>query len=259
MRIVYLSSREPKNIRNKNVATLKNANYLANRGTEVFLVSYKDEIKLMGNFTHYGLTKRTRESKNNLINTLNFIFSSCNYFFKGIKKIKEINPDIIVCRNGGIYYFNFLTGVFYSKIFNVPIVVEWLGSDLLLENFNFEKEIKKIILKNATISIVQSNPMYKKAKKLYTEAKVEKILGKGVDTNLFRPNRKEKRENKDKLTILYVGRLEKVKGLKYLLKAFSILKRKYNNINIIIVGEGGLKERLVGLSKKKGIFEKVWG
>lgn len=42
----------------------------------------------------------------------------------------------------------------------------------------------------------------------------------------------------DKLNILFVGRLEKRKGLIYLLKAFKIVKRELPNTRLVVVGPG---------------------
>ena len=52
---------------------------------------------------------------------------------------------------------------------------------------------------------------------------------------------------KDKFVILYFGRLEELKGLKYLIKAFAELEREYNNVSLLIVGDGTLKEELKDL------------
>ena len=43
------------------------------------------------------------------------------------------------------------------------------------------------------------------------------------------------------VNLLFVGRLEKRKGLIYLLRAYKILEKKFDNIRLIIVGKGPLE------------------
>ncbi len=61
----------------------------------------------------------------------------------------------------------------------------------------------------------------------------------GVDLEHFSPKVAPIEEFKDgKLNILFVGRLEKRKGLKYLIEAFGQVKRKVPNSRLIVVGPG---------------------
>lgn len=48
----------------------------------------------------------------------------------------------------------------------------------------------------------------------------------------------------NKITFLFVGRLEHVKNVSLLLKAFSMLKKNNDNVALIIVGDGTLKTEL---------------
>jgi len=65
------------------------------------------------------------------------------------------------------------------------------------------------------------------------------IIPNGIDLNHFSPNVSPVDEFCDgKLNILFVGRLEKRKGLNYLLKAYPQVKREYPNSRLIIVGPG---------------------
>lgn len=67
-----------------------------------------------------------------------------------------------------------------------------------------------------------------------------RIIPNGIDWEHFsKPPAEPLTKFKDgKFNILFVGRLEKRKGLIYLLKAFSVIKEKYPNTRLIIVGPG---------------------
>lgn len=88
-----------------------------------------------------------------------------------------------------------------------------------------------------------------------------KIVPWGADTKDFNP-KKYSEELREELGIgtsafvLFVGRLVKRKGLKYLLKAFQ-LALKEADIKLIILGEGPQKKEMKNLSKSLGINEKV--
>ena len=78
----------------------------------------------------------------------------------------------------------------------------------------------------------------------------------GLDTNIFYP-RSESTEltHPDYFTLLFVGRIEPIKGLNLLLKVLSDINNE--KIELLIVGEGSDEERLRSLSKSLGIQEKV--
>lgn len=45
-------------------------------------------------------------------------------------------------------------------------------------------------------------------------------------------------------TVLYVGRLERRKGVKYLIKAFQVLQQKHEDVSLILAGDGPDREKL---------------
>ncbi len=66
-----------------------------------------------------------------------------------------------------------------------------------------------------------------------------KIIPNGIDTRHFHPDVPPIDEfNDGKLNILFVGRLEKRKGLNYLLDAYQQVKRQIPNSRLIVVGPG---------------------
>lgn len=60
----------------------------------------------------------------------------------------------------------------------------------------------------------------------------------------FDEYRKNKKINRNKNTILFIGRLEKRKGAKHLIKAFEILKKEKPDANLMIIGDGPLRRSL---------------
>jgi phosphatidylinositol alpha-mannosyltransferase len=54
-------------------------------------------------------------------------------------------------------------------------------------------------------------------------------------------------------TILYIGRLEKRKGVKYLLRAFALLAESDSKVKLIIAGDGSEREKLEGWVADNGV------
>jgi glycosyltransferase involved in cell wall biosynthesis len=58
--------------------------------------------------------------------------------------------------------------------------------------------------------------------------------------------------------LITAGRLTKQKGQWYLLRIFKALKEKHKDLKLVILGEGELKDYLVGLSEELGLKTYVW-
>lgn len=67
------------------------------------------------------------------------------------------------------------------------------------------------------------------------------IVPNYIDLKAYRGGRMYRR---DKHTILYLGRLEKRKGVKYLLKAFAQLAEHDEKVKLVIAGDGSERDRL---------------
>ncbi len=68
-----------------------------------------------------------------------------------------------------------------------------------------------------------------------------KIIPNGIDVDHFSADRPPIPELDDgKLNILFVGRMEKRKGLRYLLEAYGTLKWDFKDIRLVVVGPGSL-------------------
>jgi phosphatidylinositol alpha-mannosyltransferase len=65
------------------------------------------------------------------------------------------------------------------------------------------------------------------------------VIPNGVSLERFNPSVKPFEEYRDgKINIVFVGRMEKRKGLHYLLGAYNKLKKENDNIRLIVVGSG---------------------
>jgi phosphatidylinositol alpha-mannosyltransferase len=67
------------------------------------------------------------------------------------------------------------------------------------------------------------------------------IIPNGIDLSKFADSLIHKRKDN---TILYIGRLERRKGVIYLLRAFKLLLSKLPNAKLIVVGDGPDKQKL---------------
>jgi len=85
------------------------------------------------------------------------------------------------------------------------------------------------------------------------------IIPNGVDVGEFNPQAPKLREppfnQKDKIKILFIGRIEKRKGLIYLLRAYKILEKKFPNLSLIIVGKGDWEEKCRSFVRKNNLKE----
>jgi len=82
------------------------------------------------------------------------------------------------------------------------------------------------------------------------------VIPNGIDLEEFNLQvPKLKKFSKDKINLLFVGRIEKRKGLIYLLRAYKILTKNFSNLRLFVVGEGELKEECENYIKENNLKE----
>ena len=158
------------------------------------------------------------------------------------KALKDFNPDIIHLATpatlGAIgYYYVEKMGIpclstfhtdlaAYTQQYNIPYFKAVINS------------VNKFIY-NRTNRVLAPSPSSKKQLEAIGIENVG-VFGRGVDTELYNPNKANKSILKDygldpdKLTILYVGRVAEEKSLPILAEAF----KKLDNAQLLIVGDG---------------------
>ena len=72
-----------------------------------------------------------------------------------------------------------------------------------------------------------------------------KVIPNGIDLNVYRPGQPPIRHLRDDhLNILFVGRLEKRKGLGDLLRAYEFMQARVPKSRLIVVGDGPLRGQI---------------
>jgi len=69
----------------------------------------------------------------------------------------------------------------------------------------------------------------------------------GVDVNLFSPNKSPITNHQSPVTILFIGRLEKEKGVNILCKVVKNIVKTSKNVNFTIIGKGQEKGKIINL------------
>lgn len=84
------------------------------------------------------------------------------------------------------------------------------------------------------------------------------VVPLGVDTSVFRTEDdglrlREKFGLQNSIVILFVGRMEDVKGVDVLLEAFSRLRKNHDSLRLLLVGGGAQKSRYEALASNLGV------
>lgn len=125
--------------------------------------------------------------------------------------------------------------------------------ELITSNRKFFKRVNIIV---AVSNILKRNFVSQSIGINKNELKYKtKVIYNGVDSKRFKPGNKKY----PKFTLLYVGRMDREKGIDLIIKAVSILKQKTNdiNINVKLIGGGDYLEELKDQATKAGINDLV--
>lgn len=194
------------------------------------------------------------------------------YPIQAVNKIRGWKLDVIHSQT------EFAIGTFariFAKQYNIPLVHTYhtMYEDYVhyITKGYFLKSSKKLVEyltkfycdKTATELIVPTNKTYKLFKEKYkfekniniipTGIEVERFYTENIDQKQVQELRKSLGITKKDFTILFVGRLAEEKNVEFLIDSQKKLREKYNNIKLIIVGDGPDKDKYEAYSKKIGL------
>ena len=192
------------------------------------------------NFNPLAIDRMLQKEKFDILHFHNFGFPSS---FQILERSRSLN---ILTFHANLEKNEFLKYVPFS-FYILKKAAQWKIDGIIgVASFNLDlfKKFKgpKAVIPNG-IDFKEFNPRIPKIKK-YRDGRIKAFGKLSLDP-----------EQRRRINILFVGRIEERKGLIYLLKAYEILQKKFNNLRLIIIGEGELKEQYENWVKKRDLKE----
>ena len=218
------------------------------------LLLYSDEIQKY-NSNLYSLKTKIKGFKNKI-----------NYYLKLKAFLKTHNYDIVHI-NSGSSFFNLISALAVKKTCNSKIVIHCHNS---IDNCNFLKKIfvlflKPFISKVADYYLACSKyvGMQMFSKKIINSDKFY-VLPNAIKVNLFKFDenvrkkiRKQYNISDDSLVIGHIGRFELQKNHKFIIELFNKIYEKNNNVYLILIGDGSLKNEIIKKVKDLNLEDNV--
>ena len=160
--------------------------------------------------------------------------------------IRKIRPNIIhanwVLPQG---FFAILV----KKLFGISVVVTAHGTDIYGLRQKIFRFFKFLTLKEADRVTVVSQALKSRVQDICPDLKLD-ILPMGVNSKKFYPMQKDRRIGNE-FNLLFVGRLTAIKGVEYLIDALPDVIMRFPKVNLVIIGDGDLREYLVKYVQEK--------
>ena len=172
--------------------------------------------------------------------------------------IKKEKPDILHCH---LFHANFL-GRIFGKISGVPLIISTIHSD------NFGGKLRYYLLKitdslnDVTVAVSQKIKEDLIKRKISPEHKIKVVYngtkeGRMVAESDIQKTKRDLSIDNNSPIILSVGRLNPIKGHIYLIEAMELLKIKYPNFKLLLIGDGPERENLENKTKQLCLSENI--
>jgi glycosyltransferase involved in cell wall biosynthesis len=233
----------PKGQAGTEIATYFMAEQLARRGHNVHVITSSDD----------GLHHESIE-KGFYIHRLPLnkirVFGILCFWCSIIRTIRKIDPDLVHAQS----LASGIPALISKKLLHIPYAVWGQGSDVYFPKGFLVLTPKKVI-KNADAAIALTENMKMAMQKIYHRDIV--VVPNGITLS----DQPDKPGMNDLMSpgksVLYVGRLETVKGVRYLIRAMKQVCDTIPDARLIIIGDGKEREMLEALSVQLGIQKNV--
>lgn len=206
-------------------------------------------------------SRRKRMDGSNPMEMVSFIFAAIGKM-PGI--VADFQPEKIIAffgiPSGMVAYWAF-------KKFSIPYIITLRGGDVprfvgdplwfdfrLRVYHRLTRFMTHKIWQNAKHVIAIGRGLQQSAQKTGTKIGVDVgYVPNGVDCDRYYPDKS--RRNRDGVKILFVGRLSKEKGLKYLLEAVSLIRDVFTDYSatVELIGDGPMHEELEDVADRLAI------
>jgi glycosyltransferase involved in cell wall biosynthesis len=168
-------------------------------------------------------------------------------FRSAVRARREFEPDVV---HAHWWFPNGLVGTWLGKMANKPLVTTLHGSDVrLARSVAFSRPAFRHVMTHSAAVTAVSRWLAEEAKQLVS-APTPIVAPMPVATDLFSPG--GKRESK---RLLFVGRLNKQKGIELLLHALSRIPD--TEVSLDVVADGEDRESLIALAGALNLGDRV--
>jgi len=242
MKIVYIVNHlAPYVMHGTEVVTDKYARYLSERGHDIHTIIIQEK----------GIPSYERRNERYSVHaipftkTFTYTFGECIYFFRLLLLIKSISPDIVhaqMLQNGRF-------AVLLKWLLGVKAATSSRGSDIYTVSDLYKRTIGTFVVKNSDVVIALTDHM-KEALQGVHNREIE-IVPNGIDSVPL--GNDGKRED----IVVSVGRLSRIKGHRYLIRAMKTVSREFSYVRLFIIGDGEERDSLQQEISRLGLDDVV--
>lgn len=245
---ILVFSFPPKRLAGTEIATYNIAKCLVKRRHKVHVITSWDKGLLKESVENGFYVHRIKLDKVKFLGIILF-------WIKTLIVLRKINPKVI----HGQSIPSSVPGFLVKKILGKPYVVYSRGSDVYLP-WRFKRIRSNLVLKSADAVIALTEDMKKEMQNICNR-EIFVIPNGIILTNFQNLSKEETRDNlqikNGERIVLFVGRLHPVKGVKYLIQAMDVIRRRNAGARLMLVGDGEEGESLEGLVKELNLEKQI--